>query len=88
MQIKPLGPNIDWCMYKAGESPLTERIMHLAINIMPHYPLLGYVGEQKGNLTCFDTKTCPIRGEFDLSPYACAIIKSTDGQILRPLLDF
>ena len=44
-------------------------------------PLPDYVGEKVGHLTYFDTKTRPIRGEFDCSPYACAAIKSTDSQI-------
>ena len=44
-------------------------------------PHPGYVGEKMRHLTCFDTKTCPICGEFDRSPYACATIKSTDSQI-------
>ena len=48
---------------------------------------LGYIGEKVGHLTCFDTKTCPICGEFDLSPYACATIKIIDGQIPHLLLD-
>ena len=55
-------------------------LMHLSI-LCPTTPLPGYVGEKVGHLTCFDTKTRPIRGEFDCSPYACATIKSTSGQI-------
>ena len=54
-------------------------IMHLSM-LCPTTLLPGYRGEKVGNLTCFDTKTCPIRGEFDRSPYACDIIKSTDCQ--------
>ena len=50
------------------------------INIMSHYPLPGLCREKVRQLTCFDTKTCPIHGEFDSLSYACAIIKSTDGQ--------
>ena len=57
-----------------------DPIMHLSI-LCPTTPLPGYIGEKVGHLTCFDTKTCPICGEFDRSPYACATIKSTDGQI-------
>ena len=59
-----------------------------AINVMPHYPLPGYRGEMVGHLTCFDTKNCPIHGEFDCQPYVCAIIISTDSQIPLLFLDF
>ena len=51
-------------------------VSNAPINIMPHYPPLGYRGEKVGNLTCFDTKIYPICGEFDHSPYVCAIIKA------------
>ena len=53
------------------------------INVMPHYPLPGYRGEMVGHLTCFDTKNCPIHGEFDHQPYVCAI-----SQIPHLFLDF
>ena len=61
--------------------------IYASINIMPHYPLPGYVGEKVGHLACFDTKTCPIHGEFDHSPYARATIKSANGQIPYLFLD-
>ena len=65
--------------YKTTDLP-TEKFSFICcyapINIMPHYPLLGYIGEIVGRLTRFDTKTCPIRGKFDRSPYACAMIKA------------
>ena len=51
------------------------------INIMPHYSPPGLYRGKVGHLTCFDTKTCPICGEFDRSPYAYATIKSIDSQI-------
>ena len=51
------------------------------INVMPHYPPPGLCRGKGGHLTCFDTKTCPICGEFDCLPYACATIKNTNGQI-------
>ena len=56
--------------------------------LCPTNPHPSYVGEKVGHLTCFDTKTCPICGEFDRLPYACVTIKSTDGQILYLLLNF
>ena len=49
--------------------------------LCPTTPYPGCVGEKVGHLTCFDTKTCPICGEFDCLQYACATIKSTNGQI-------
>ena len=48
----------------------------------------GSIGEKVGHLTCFDTKTCPICGEFDRLPYACITIKSTDDQIPHLFLNF
>ena len=48
-----------------------NKIINAPINIMPHP---GYIGEKVGHLTCFDTKTCPMCGEFDRLPYACATI--------------
>ena len=62
-------------------------LMHLSI-LSPTTPHPGYIGENVGHLTCFDTKTCPICGEFDHLPYACATIKSTDDQIPHIFLDF
>ena len=47
-------------------------INNVLINIMPHYP--GLCRVMVGHLTCFNTKTCPICGEFDCSPYACVMI--------------
>ena len=61
-------------------------IMHLSM-LCSTTPHLGYIGEKVGHLICFDTKTCPICGEFDRSPYACATIKIIDGQIPHLLLD-
>ena len=61
-------------------------VMHLSI-FCPNIPHPGYVGEKVGHLTCFDTKSCPICGEFDRLPYVCVTIKSTDGQIPHLLLD-
>ena len=58
------------------------------INIKPHYPHPGYIGEKVRHLTCFETKTCPICGEFDRLPCASATIKSTDDQIPHIFLDF
>ena len=55
-------------------------LVHLSI-LCPTTPLLDYVGEKVGHLTYFDTKTRPICGEFNCSPYACAAIKSADSQI-------
>ena len=55
-------------------------VMHLPM-LCSTTPHPGYVGEKVGHLTCFDTKTFPICGEFNSSPYACITIKSTDGQI-------
>ena len=67
--------------------PVPVFIMHLSI-LSPTTPHPGYIGENVGHLTCFDTKTCPICGEFDHLPYACATIKSTDDQIPHIFLDF
>ena len=62
--------------------------MHLSIlSCAPLPPLPGYIGEKVGHLTCFDTKTCPICGEFDRPPYTCATIKSIDGKIPHLFLD-
>ena len=61
--------------------------MHLSI-LCPTTPHPGYIGGKVGHLTCFDTKTCPICGEFDRLPYACATIKSTDDQIPHLFLDY
>ena len=58
------------------------------INIKPHYPSPGYIGGKVGHLTCFDTKTCPICGEFDHLPYACATIKRTNDHIPHLFLIF
>ena len=58
------------------------------INVMPTTPHPGHIGEKVGHLTCFDTKTCPICGEFDRLPYACITIKSTDDQIPHLFLNF
>ena len=54
--------------------------MHLSI-LSPTTPHPGYIGEKVGHLTCFETKTCPICGEFDRLPCVCATIKSTNDQI-------
>ena len=62
-------------------------LMHLSM-LCPTPPLPGYRGEMVGHLTCFDTKNCPIHGEFDRQPYVCAIIISTDSQISHLFLDF
>ena len=56
---------------------------------MPLDPqLVGYsvCREKMRHLTCFDTKTCPLQGEFDRLPYARAIVKYTDDQIPNLLL--
>ena len=60
------------------------------INVMPHNPPLRLCRGKGGafDLPSFDTKTCPICGEFDYSPYVRATIKSTDGQISHLFLDF
>ena len=75
---------------KTEVKSMSVRVAHAnaPINIKPHYPHPGYIGEKVGRLTCFDTKTCPICGEFDHLPYACATIKSTDDQIPHIFLDF
>ena len=57
-----------------------DYLMHLSM-LCPTTPHPGHIGEKVGHLTCFDTKTCPICGEFDRLPYACITIKSTDDQI-------
>ena len=62
-------------------------IMHLSI-LCPTTPHPGYIGGKVEHLTCFDTKTCPICGEFDRLSYACATIKSTDDQIPHLFLDY
>ena len=62
-------------------------IMHLSI-LSPTTAHPGYIGGKVGHLTCFDTKTCPICGEFDRLPYVCATIKSTNDQIPHLFLDF
>ena len=66
---------------------LRDLVMYLSI-LCPTTPHPGYVGEKVGHLTCFDTKTCPICGEFDRLLYACATIISIDGQILHLFLNF
>ena len=60
--------------------------MHLSI-LCPTTSLPDYVGEKVGHLTCFDTKTRSIHGEFDHLPYAWATIKSASGQIPHLFLD-
>ena len=60
------------------------RLVYAPVKIMPHYPLHGYIGEKVGHLTCL-TLNFP---EFDHSPYACTIFKSTDSQIPHLLLNF
>ena len=52
-----------------------ELIMHLSI-LRPTTPHPGYIGGKVGRLPCFDTKTCPICGEFDHLSYACATNKA------------
>ena len=69
------------------KSGLHRPIMHPSI-LSPTTPHPGYIGEKVGHLTYFDTKTCPMCGEFDHLPYACATIKSTDDQIPHIFLDF
>ena len=61
--------------------------MHLSI-LCPTTPHPGYIGGKVGHLPCFDTKTCPICGEFDRLSYACATNKSTDDQIPHLFLDY
>ena len=62
-----------------------DTFMHLSI-LCPTTPLPGYV-EKRWTFDHFDTKTCPIHGEFDCSPYARATIKSAKCQIPHLLLD-
>ena len=62
-------------------------IMHLSM-LCPTTPHPGHIGEKVGHLTCFDTKTYPICGEFDRLPYAYITIKSTDDQIPHLFLNF
>ena len=50
-------------------------------------PPPGICRGKGGHLTCFDAKICPIRGEFDRSPYARATIKSANSQIPHLFLD-
>ena len=61
--------------------------MHLSI-LRPTTPHPGYIGGKVGHLPCFDTKTCPICGEFDRLSYVCATNKSTDDQIPHLFLDY
>ena len=34
------------------------RLVYAPVNIMPHYPLPGYVGENVGHFDLLDTKIC------------------------------
>ena len=63
------------------------RSHYAPINVMPHYSPPGLYRGKGRAFDLFDTKTCPICGEFDRSPYACATIKINDGQIPHLLLD-